>query len=140
MLVLDLPRSEIPTMGNTVDPLDILKGIDSKFFLKKVKSLDILMKLNRSGVNIAKATGHHKIPNQLLKLAAPVISQALADFFNFSMESTTFPTDWNFAKIFPLFKNGERSDPSNYRPISVLPTIARVFERLVYKQMYSYFI
>lgn len=66
--------SEIPTMANTVDPLDILKGINSKFFLKKVKSSDILMKLNRSGVNIAKATGHHKISNQLLKLAAPVIS------------------------------------------------------------------
>ena len=37
------------------------------------------------------------------------------------------------------FKSGERNDPNNFRPISVLPTIARVFERLVYEQMYTYF-
>ena len=93
-----------------------------------------------TGVNIVRATGHYKISKKKLKLAAPVISQALADFFNFSIESNTFPTDWKIAKIFPLFKNGERSDPSNYRPISVLPAIARVFERLVHEQMYAYFI
>ena len=39
----------------------------------------------------------------------------------------------------PLFKSGERYDPNNFRPISVLPTIARVFERSVYEQMYAYF-
>ena len=45
-----------------------------------------------TGVNIAKATGPDKISNKLLKLAVPVISQALVDFFNFSIESNTFPT------------------------------------------------
>ena len=81
-----------------------------------------------------------KISNKLLRLAAPEISQALVNFFNFSMESNTFTNDWKIAKIFPLFKNGERSDPSNDRPISVLLTISRVFKRLVYEQMYAYFI
>ena len=37
------------------------------------------------------------------------------------------------------FKSGERNDPNNFRPISVLSSIARVFERLVYEQMYTYF-
>ena len=112
-----------------MDPSDIRKGTNSKFFLKKVKSSDILMKL--TGVNIAKATGHNKISNKLLKLAAPVIYQALVDFFNLSIKLNTFPTDWKIVKIFPLFKNGECSNPCNYRPTSVLPTIA---------QIYAYFI
>ena len=37
----------------------------------------------------------------------------------------------------PIFKSGERNEPNNYRPISVLPTIARLFERLIFKQIYS---
>ena len=43
------------------------------------------------------------------------------------------------AKVSPLFKSGDQSDANNYRPISVLPTIARVFERLILEQLYSYF-
>ena len=90
-------------------------------------------------VNVAKATGHDNIPNKILKIAAPVISLSLADLFNLSITTNTFPDDWKVAKVFPLFKSGERNDPNNFRPISVLPTIARVFERLVYEQMYAYF-
>ena len=41
-------------------------------------------------------------------------------------------------KVFPLFKSDERNDPNNFRPISVLPAVARVLERLVYEQMYTY--
>ena len=59
------------------------------------------------------------------------------DLFNLSISTSTYPDDWKVAKVFPLFKSGERNDPNNFRPISVLPTIARVFERLVYKQMYT---
>ena len=43
------------------------------------------------------------------------------------------------AKVSPVFKSGDQSDANNYRPISVLPTIARVFERLIFEQLYSYF-
>ena len=43
------------------------------------------------------------------------------------------------AKVTPAFKGGDRDDLGNYRPISVLPTIARIFEKLVYDQMYAYF-
>ena len=41
-------------------------------------------------------------------------------------------------KVFPLFKSDERNDPNNFRPISVLTAVARVLERLVYEQMYTY--
>ena len=48
------------------------------------------------------------------------------ELFNLSISTSTFPDDWKVAKVFALFKSAERNDPNNFRPISVLPTIARV--------------
>ena len=54
--------------------------------------------------------------------------------------SRAFPDDLKMAKVTPAFKGGDRDDLGNYRPISVLPTVARIFEKLVYDQMYAYFL
>ena len=54
------------------------------------------------------------------------------------MTSGIFPDDWKCARVTPLFKQGERSDLNNYRPISVIPVIAKVFERIVYDQLYRF--
>ena len=85
-----------------------------------------------------KASGHDKISNKLLKLASPYIYQSLTDLFNLSIKLRSFASDWKIAKVFPIHKSGERADANNYRPISVLSTIARLFERLMYDQFYSY--
>ena len=46
---------------------------------------------------------------------------------------------WKSARVTPLYKNSEkRSDPTNYRPMSVIPVLAKVFERLIYDQLYHY--
>ena len=54
------------------------------------------------------------------------------------MLSGTFPDDWKCARVTPLFKQGEASDLNNYRPISVISVIAKVFERIVYDQLYNF--
>ena len=54
--------------------------------------------------------------------------------------SRAFPDDLKMAKVTPAFKGGDRDDLSNYRPISILPTVARIFEKLVYDQTYAYFL
>ena len=57
--------------------------------------------------------------------------------FNQSIDTGIF--FWNIARIAPLFKKiGSRSDPSNYRPISITPVVAKVFERIIYDQLYHY--
>ena len=128
--------SEIPTVDCDANPADSQQRVNSSFELKEVTISDVFKKLQ--GVNVAKATGHDNIPNKILKIAAPVISLSLADLFNLSITTNTFPDNWKVPKVFPLFKS-ERNDPNNLRPISVLPTIARVFERLFYEEMYAYF-
>ena len=49
-----------------------------------------------------------------------------------------YPTDWKMAKVLPIFKNGEKCDLSNYRLISIISAVPKVFGRTVYDQFYSY--
>ena len=121
---------------DNITPTEFLTKRDSSFNLKKVEASSVLKLLN--GVKINKATGIDKISNRILKLAAPVIYKNLTDLFNLSITSGVFPSDWKIAKVSPLFKSGDLTDANNYRPISVLPTIARVFERLIFDQLYTY--
>ena len=48
------------------------------------------------------------------------------------------PEDWKSARVTPLFKQGDRDDVNNYRPISVIPVVVKVFEKIVCKQLYAY--
>ena len=79
----------------------------------------------------------HQILNKVLKLAAPMISAQLTDLFNLSVK-VVFPEDWRLAKVFSHIQTGERNDPNNYRPISVISTTARIFEKVIYEQLYDY--
>ena len=127
--------SALPT--SSVQPEDYLKRSDTKFVLHEIKSSKVLKLLLKA--NAAKATGLDHISNKVLKLAGPVIYLHLTDLFNLSIKSNVFPTDWKVARVSPIFKMaGERNDPNNYRPISVLSTVARIFERLIYEQLFSY--
>ena len=60
------------------------------------------------------------------------------DIFNLSISIKIFPDDLKVLKVAPVYKSGERENLNNYRPIAVLPTIARVFNKLLYRQLYSY--
>jgi retron-type reverse transcriptase len=75
---------------------------------------------------------------RLLKLAAPVICKSLAYICNLSLYTATFPHDWKRAKVTPIYKDGDKYDVCNYRPISVLPVISKILERAVHDQLYDY--
>ena len=98
-----------------------------------------MLKLLHKLIN-GKATGLHNIPNSVLRESADIIGSSLTFIFNFSIMSRAFPDELKMAKVTPAFKRGDRDDLGNYRPISVLPTVATMFEKLVYDQMYAYFL
>ena len=63
----------------------------------------------------------------------------LCHIFNLSLKTGVFPQIWKTASVQPIFKNkGERTDPKNYRPIALLPSISKVFEHFVQKQLLDY--
>ena len=69
---------------------------------------------------------------------ADLICIPMCYIFNQSLSRGIFPDDWKCARVTPLFKQGERSDLNNYRPISVISVVAGVFERIVYDQLFAY--
>ena len=89
-------------------------------------------------MQVNNATGIDEIPSKLLKLAAPAIAQSLSFIFNCSLVTSVFPNDWKVARVRPLYKGGAADNVSNYRPISILNTVSKIFERIVYDQLYSY--
>ena len=83
----------------------------------------------------SKATGLDNISTKIIRQCADLISVSLCDLFNKSLLSGIFPSDWKCARVTPLFKQGEASDLNNYRPISVISVLAKVFEMIVYHQL-----
>ena len=59
-------------------------------------------------------------------MAAHILAPSITSLINKSIETSTFPSNF---KVHPIHKNGIRSDPSNYRPISILPSISKIFEK-----------
>ena len=64
----------------------------------------------------------------------------LTNIFNAGIKHKVFPHDLKVGRVTPIFKAGEKEDLNNYRPITVLPTFARIFEKLIYEQLYSYLV
>ena len=63
---------------------------------------------------------------------------ATTQLSNQSLVTGISPSDWKMAKVSPIFKNGAKSDLNNCRPISVIPTVAKIFEKIIYDQLYQY--
>ena len=86
----------------------------------------------------SKATGLDKISARLLRECADLISNSLCLIFNCSTSTGVFPDEWKCFKVIPLFKNGSHSELNNYRSITIIPVVAKVFDRIVYDQVLAY--
>ena len=82
--------------------------------------------------NLSKASGPDCIPVVFLKNCEPELSYILAELFNKCLKESCFPDCWKVSSVVPVFKNvGERSTAKNYRPVSLLSVVTKVFEKLV---------
>ena len=86
-----------------------------------------------------KAAGSDGLVARILKIAAPAISLPLSRLINHCIDTGTFPSAWKTAKVTPIYKGrGSKDDKNNYRPISVLPLLSKIFEKHVHQALYSY--
>ena len=89
-------------------------------------------------LNTKKATTFKNIPAKVLKSNSDVCSDSLQLIFNNSIENGLFPDSLKLADITPLHKMDEKTRKKNYRPVSVLPTVSKVFERIMDCQITDY--
>ena len=80
----------------------------------------------------------HTYPVKILKELKTIISPILSDIINKSLQQGYFPTKLKLARVIPLHKGGAVTDINNYRPISILPQLSKIFERIVHSQLYNF--
>ena len=85
-----------------------------------------------------KSTGQDNISSWLLKQINETICQPVAILINKSMEEGTFPNKLKISKIIPIYKSKDKDQLNNYRPISLLPSISKIYEKVVYKRLYNF--
>ena len=95
--------------------------------------LSILCKLNSS-----KATGLDLLSPRFIKDGAKLIASPLTHILNLSLSTGEIPVNLKSAKVMPIYKKNSKMEAGNYRPISILNTISKVFERIVYLQLNTY--
>ena len=85
-------------------------------------------------LQLSKAPGFDSISSIFLRDGSEILTKPITQLINLSIRLSSFPEDAKAAKVKPLFKKGSRLDPKNYRPISLLPILSKVFERIVHDQ------
>ena len=84
-------------------------------------------------LDVAKVPGPDGIPTRILKLCAAKIAPILTVILVQSLSSGQIPKDWLTANITPVFKKGDRGDPSNYRLISLISICCKILEHIIHR-------
>ena len=127
-LLKDVPSSDrhfSEYLGNDAYP--------NSFFFDPVTSLEIESEIMLTSLN--KAYGLYSCPIRILKGAKHIISATLAEVINMSVQSGVYSSKLKHAKVIPVYKTGDETEPGNYRPIPLLSVFNRLFERLMKKRL-----
>ena len=95
--------------------------------------IDIIKILNPN-----KASGPDLISHKMLKMCPEQIAIPLQIIFNRSLRDNSYPSSWKTANVTAIFKKGDSSLPSNYRPISLISCVGKVLERIIFKHVYNH--
>ena len=129
----------VPKLSETIKarkiklPQNVLKSIYIKPATEQ-EITDIIRKIDDK-----KATGGDGIPMKLVKFTAPILIPYLTALINKSYTEGIFPHSLKHARVTPIHKGGNTEDPNSYRPISILPTLSKIFERTMHTRIYKYF-
>ena len=144
--ILDIMNSHFANIGDKMasqlaPPADIgldieANDVDGAFFLTEVNESvvsELLKELKPS-----KSCGIDGLTARLLKDCKLHIVPPILHIFNLSLSTSVFPSAWKTSLVTPLFKIGKRDDANNYRPISLLSLISKLFKRIVDTQLYEF--
>ena len=120
-----------------IDPISFLDDINpsEKFTFLPVDARTVehvILNLNDT------AAAGDLLSSKILKLIAPILIRHLVHLFNLCISQGVFPSEFKKAIVVPIYKNGSQFEFSNYRPISLLPVMSKVLEKLVYIQLLDF--
>lgn len=131
----DLPRLAQRNINKSFKNYDNLIPINensiSLYFATPKEVYDLINKLNNK-------SSKHDIPVKILKASNDLIAPILCKLFNMCVEQAIYPQILKIARIVPIFKNGDAKLQKNYRPISTLLTMNKIFEKLLYLRLNSF--
>ena len=110
---------------------------DSEFSFNLVSSRTVLKVIN--SLQSKKSSGYDSISSQLLKEIKNEILEPVTLIINQCITTGIFPDKLKIAKVVPIYKKDDEKIIGNYRPISLLPAISKIFEKIIHNQLYQYF-
>jgi len=106
--------------------------IDNSLFIAPVTHLDVADIIRQLK---SKYFGLYAVPTFIYKCCVDLISPIIAELFNISVQLGRFPTALKLARVLPIYKSGDKNLPSNYRPISIMSDLSKIFEKLMFLQL-----
>ena len=103
------------------------------FPTNELEVLKVISKMNNK-----KSCGHDLLSNYTLKASKDVALSYIVTLFNSCIQNGDFPGVYKIAQVIPLFKRGDKENPNSYRPISLLPTLGKLFEKLLCLRMINF--
>ena len=98
-------------------------------------------KINQEILNLdsSRACQESDLPINMIKANFDIFTEVIHKELNKDLEAGNFACNMELANVLPVYKKDNQSEKGNYRPVTILPNISKVFERCVYKQMSQYF-
>ena len=128
-------QSSIDDSHTSLPPFEPFTSTLNNVHISDTDVDDVLKLLDKN-----KACGPDLINPCLLKEGRAILSTKLCYIFNQSLSNSYFPSSWKLANVVPIFKKGDKTQSSNYRPISLLSCIGKVFEKCVFKHLHNYLV
>lgn len=122
---------------NTISHSSFLNGnYKTSFSVFPTTPEEIICTVNN--MKSKKSAGYDNISIETIKLAVPIIAEPLSLLINHSFTHGKVPDSIKIARVCPVYKNGDNCEFTNYRPISILPSFSKIFEKLMYTRLTDY--
>ena len=129
-------QSNLPSCDGNLFKQHLPARTINTFVLSHVLYEEIIREIK--DLNPKKSTGHDGIGAKIIKLCPDIFATNLCKIFNECIDKCEYPSEMKIARVIALFKKGDKNNPDNYRPISLLSCFNKIFERLICKQLKSF--
>ena len=137
----DMDSDSLLSVLNAFKNYPSIKNIKSKklnlTFSFENTYTDVVMKVIKN-LNIAKTCQVIDIPTKVIKINKDIFANFITDHFNYSIANGEFPDELKSADVFPVHKENGKCNKINYRPVSILTNISRIYEKLLNDQLSKY--